>query len=525
MNSNKHPTIDDVRPPDRVDGYPKYVPRWYTKFFEILPALITWGSLAFPFLCILTGWIELLTFYLTFLVIYWGVRGFMFMVGIIIAYYRIEDDVKTDWMQKIKDENLDFDRLSYVFIDPITSEGPETIGPSLEGLKNSTVGAKNISLVIALEERFAKDAKKRLKSTFDKYRGVFKEILIFVHPTGIKGEIVGVKGGNINWATRRFVELVESRGENIKDILLFTGDSDLIAHKKFLAACTYKHLKSDKPFRETYSTAIHLFSNNIWRVPALVRVFHNFVSVAIMHKWGLWGSDANATFSAYVVNLFTVKDVHYWDPQLENDDTAFYWNARTRYLGDFRSEVVYIPTYSDAVENETSLKTYKSLWKQQVRWGWGTMVLPMAWAAIYKKKDLSKKSLFSMFLRTFDDRLLFRTAIYLLMFGIPLLSLLSSEYQFSTSSVILPKVMGIVMNIALLFNIPIIIIRRKLIPPPKDWSFFRHIVDILETGLLMAILLTYGFMPTTQAQTEMVFRKGASTKDHYAMEKVKIKRK
>jgi len=524
MNSNKKPTIDDVRPPDRVDGYPTYVPRWYTKFFEILPALITWFSLSLPFLFALIGWIEGFIFYLTFLLIYWGVRGFMFMIGIIIAYRRMQEDLETDWMKRIKDEKLEFDRLSYVFIDPITGEGPETIIPSLDGLRNSTVGAKKISIVIAIEERFAEGAMERLGETIESYRKYFKEIVIYIHPKGIKGEIVGVKGGNINWATRRFVDLVEGRGEDIKNILLFTGDSDLIPNKKFLAACTYKHLTSETPLRETYSTAIHLFSNNIWRVPALVRVFHNFVSVAIMHKWGLWGKDANATFSAYVVNLYTVKDVHYWDPQLENDDTAFYWNARTRYLGDFKSDAVYVPTYSDAVENETSIKTYKSLWKQQVRWGWGTMVLPMAWAAIYKKKDLTKKSLLAMFFKTFDDRLLFRTAVYLLMFGIPVLTMLSSEYQFSTSSVILPKVMSIVMNIALLFNIPIIIIRRKLIPPPKDWTFFRHVIDILETGLLMFILLTYGFMPTTQAQTEMVFRKGASTKDHYATEKVKIKK-
>lgn len=516
-------TIDDVRPPDRVDGYPTHVPRWYTKFFEIIPAIITWGSLFLPVFFALIGWPEGFVIYMSFLVTYWAIRGFFFMVGIMIAYNRMKDETNTDWIKKSKNERLDSERLKYVLIYPITGESADTIEPAFNGWINSTIDSKKISVVVAIEERFEESALKTFEPIVKKYKDSFKEIIFEIHPKGIEGEIVGVKGGNINWATRRFVEKVENNGEDIKDYLLITCDSDQIPHKKFLAACTYKHLTSPTPLRETYSSAIHLFSNNIWRVPALVRVLSNFISVAIMHKWGLFGKDANATFSAYVVNLYTVKDVHYWDPQLENDDTAFYWNARTRYAGKFKADVVYIPTYNDAVENENPIKTYKSLWKQQVRWGWGTMVLPMAWAAVYKRKDMRKKAWFSMFIRMFDDRLLFRTAIYLITFGIPVLTFLSPEFQFSSASYALPKLMSIVLNVVLLFNIPIIIVRRKLIPPPKEWNIFRHIIDILETGLLAIILLTYGFLPTTQAQTEMIFRKGASTKDHHATEKVAIK--
>jgi hypothetical protein len=518
-------TIDDVRPPDRVDGYPTHVPRWYTKLFESLPAIITWVSLALPVIFALIGWPEGFVIYMSFLVTYWAIRGLFFMFGIIITYNRMKRDVQVDWVKKIKKEKLDYNRMKYVIIYPVTGETTETIRPAFEGWANSTVDSKKISIVVGIEERFEKHAKEQFKPIVEEYKKKFKEIIFEVHPKGIKGEIVGVKGGNINWATRKFVEKVEKRGEDIKDYLLVTCDSDLIPHEKFLAACTYKHLTSPTPLRETYSTAIHLFSNNIWRVPALVRVFSNFVSVAIMHKWGLFGKDANATFSAYAVNLYTVKDVHYWDPQLENDDTAFYWNARTRYAGKFQSDVVYIPTYNDAVENETNWKTYQSLWKQQVRWGWGTMVLPMAWAAVYKRKDMTKKSWVSMALRTFDDRLLFRTAVYLITFGVPIITFLSPEFQFSSASYALPKLMSVILNIVLLFNIPIIVIRRKLIPPPKEWGIFRNIMDIVEMALLLVILLTYGFMPTTQAQTEMMFRKGATTKDHYATEKVAINSK
>ena len=59
------------------------------------------------------------------------------------------------------------------------------------------------------------------------------------------------------------------------------------------------------------------------------------------------------SFSSYIVNLKTLKNVEFWDPEIANDDTAFYWNAMVRTKGTFKSEEVYVPTYNDAVENET----------------------------------------------------------------------------------------------------------------------------------------------------------------------------
>jgi hypothetical protein len=80
------------------------------------------------------------------------------------------------------------------------------------------------------------------------------------------------------------------------------------------------------------------------------------------------------TFSSYVVNLKTLKEVHFWDPQLGIDDSTFFWNALIRFNGDFIGEEVYIPTHSDAVENESTSKSYKSFYKQQHRWGWGMLL-------------------------------------------------------------------------------------------------------------------------------------------------------
>jgi hypothetical protein len=121
----------------------------------------------------------------------------------------------------------------------------------------------------------------------------------------------------------------------------------------------------------------------------------------------------------------------------------------------------------------------------------------------------------------FDDMFLFRAAIYILTFAVPLATLLSPEFKYSSASYNLANLMGNVLGVVVLFNIPMFWIRRKISPVPRGWPWWRHVWDVLETFLIVVALLTFGFLPYTQAITEMVFRKGPK-KQHYATEKVKI---
>lgn len=517
------PTIDDVRPPDRHLGYPKRVPRWYTKLFEALPAAITWGLVVTPIIAALLKRPELFIYFMSFFTVYWGIQAALFMVGAVKGYLRYTKEVEIDWNQKIKDEGFsnEADKMDFVYIHPLYNEGYEIIEPALKSWSESDIGAKRISLVFALEERYAEKVLKDIEKAVKKHGHKFKEVKTFIHPQNIEGEIKGVKTGNINWATRRFVDEVKARGEKLEDYLLITCDSDQRAHPKYLSSILYKYQVTPKPKQTVYVTAVHTFSNNIWRVPSIVRIMFNFVTLGVLYRWGLFTQDANETFSSYVVNLETLEKIHFWDPQLENDDTVFYWNARTRFSGDFKSVAVYVPTYNDAVENKDVLNTYKSLWRQQVRWGWGNIVFPMTWSAIYDNKEMKRKEKFKIFKMMFDERLLFRSAAYLITFGVPLLTLLSPEFRYSSASYLLPQIMSVILTIAIFFNIPLYIIRRKIVPPPKGWGIFRNILDIAEIGLLTVMLLTYGFLPTIQALTAMVFRKNPKM-EHYVTDKVAI---
>ncbi len=519
--------IKQLKPKDRKNGYPLNVPKWYIRIFEILPGAITWFFILSPFILTLLGLTELLILHISFLTIYWSYRCIRFLVGLIIGVNRMKRDIDTDWVgkiKKLKGKPREINKnLKYLLVCPIVSEGMEILKPTLDAWAKSDINSKKISLVVAAEERFQEQAKENYKKIEKIYKGKFREIMFFIHPNDIEGEVMGVKGPNINWATRKFVKKVKARGEKIKDYLLISCDSDLQPHPKYLSAITYKYLTDSKRERRFYATAVHTFNNNIWRVPPIVRVQSMFLTIVILHDWVVrrWAKD---TFSSYVVNLNCVDCVHYWDPEIGIDDTTFYWNSLVRFEGDFSGREIYIPTYSDAVENATVIKTHISLYKQQLRWGWGIIVFPLTFAALYKNKAISRIKKLSIAWQLIDNQLLFLTVIYSITFALPILNIINPEYRYSAASYNLPVLMSYIFTGLMFLNLPIVFLRRKITPVPKNWNIFRHIYDILETGLIVVNMLTFAFIPFVQAQSELLFGKGFR-KRYYSTEKVQIARK
>jgi len=133
---------------------------------------------------------------------------------------------------------------------------------------------------------------------------------------------MGVKGGNINWATRHFTRKIKERGEDSKDYLLFTFDCDQIPHKKYMSAITYKFFSSESRYNKFYSSAVHTFNNNLWRVPALVRGFSTSLTLVVLHSWTVLKKSKD-TWSSYAVSLKTVEDVNYWCPDIETTTPHF----------------------------------------------------------------------------------------------------------------------------------------------------------------------------------------------------------
>ncbi len=518
--------IDALRPEGKIDGYPTNFPKRIRKFLEIIPGLITWFMILSPITFTLIGIPQILVYYVSFLVIFWTMRGVQFALGLFIGYLRGKKEMDTDWLKLINDDpqlKKQFDDLKYLYICPVYKEPLDAFEKSIDSYATQDIDPKKISVIFAYEEKAFDLQKDNFEYLKNKYGEKFGYFGYFVHPTGIPDEVTGVKGANINWACRNFVKKLEKDGEDLSKYLLTTSDCDQAIHPKYLSAITYKYLINEKPLRTFFSSAIHTFNNNVYRVPLFCRIHSIMLTLAIFQDW-IWHKKRRETFSSYVVNLKTVHDVGYWPPDVGIDDTTFYWNALVYFNGDFRGEEVYIPTYNDAVENETTTKTYQSLYKQQHRWGWGIIIFPTTIANVLKSKCMTiwtKLKIISMLL--FSPNMLLFTTIYLITFTLPILNLISPQYNYSSYSYNLPKVISYILTGLMTINFSTIIIRHKISPIPREWSLWRRFRDIIENLLITVGYLFFGFTPYVQAQTEMMLGKGLR-KNYYATEKQKMTR-
>lgn len=524
------------KPKDRAGGFPSSITYTQRRFFEILPGVFVWLLLLLPIIFALLRWSTPIVVYITFYSVYWFYRTAKFVIASFIGVKRMKSDLKEDWVEKIKVLNSNkFKNLRYIYLTPVYGESLEVLIPSFEAWSKSDIGAKRIDVVFAMEERKKDLQLENFKKLKEKYGKKFGSMRYYIHPANIPGEIVGVKGGNINWAARHLVEDLEKEGKNLKEYLLITCDSDLRPNPKYLSAVTYKYLTTSEPENTFFASAVHSFNNNIWNVPPIIRTQSNMLTLVTMHLWVVDKKrktpfskeivHTKDTFSSYIVNLNTLREIKFWDPEIPNDDTAFYWNTIVRSKGNFKGEEVYIPTYNDAVENETFLKTHISFYKQQYRWGWGIYTFPISLAAMMEDKDEFPFSKKMALLKIMFDYLSILTVVFTLAFGLRITGWLNPTYQYTAFSYNLPKILSILFSIVVMSNIPIIIFRRQITPVPKEWKWWRHITDFLETYLITVNMLTFGFIPYIQAITEMMLGKAGFKRNFYVTEKVKIEKK
>lgn len=524
--------VETYRPKDRREGYPRDLPYWKRRVFEAIPGLTLWVFLLLPFIFALLRLQTAFVIYLIFVVVYWFFRAIKFVVGVYIGVQRMNRSLAEDWVGKIKKlKNPRADKLRYIYLCPVYGEEFDILDSSFADWAKSDIGVEKIDVVMAMEEKKSEMQIENFKKLKEKYGKKFGSMNYFVHPFGIPGEIVGVKGGNINYATRNYVKKLEEEGKDLRDYLLVTCDSDLRPHAKYLSSVTYEYLTVENPEYTFFTSAVHTFNNNIWSVPSLIRVFSNTTTLAVLYTWVFERSVKSIfskeeyftrdTFSSYIVNLQTLKNMEFWDPEIPNDDTAFYWNSMVRTKGNFKGQEVYVPTYNDAVENKDFKSTHVAFYKQQYRWGWGKIPLPITMSVILRKGSgvtTFKKT--QMFKSVIDQMWQF-SVVFLLSFGVFIVTLLDPTYKYTAFAYNLPNVISYVLTVAMLTNIWIVILRRKVTPIPKNWPWWRNILDMLETYLISINMLTFNFIPQVQAITEMMLGKGKFKRNFYITEKVR----
>jgi hypothetical protein len=451
--------------------------------------------------------------------------------GLIMGYRKYSEEIKVDWLQKCHE--LDFTHLpdkatlpkdlksvDHIILIPTVSEPYDVIKASFHSILNQTFDTKQMTIVYTIEEKYSEKTKKIIEKVIKNHKEKFKEILLYVHPAGIPGEAIGVAAANRTWGAKSAVKHLKDSNKNLRNYIFSTIDADHVIHSQYISRLTHLFLSADKRDNKYYSTAVHLFDNNIWKVPMMMRIEANAVTLGSLSDWMVTHRDVKDSFSSYSCSLQTLIDADFWDVTLGIDDTIFYWRAFIVRDGDFEGVPHFIPYSADAVEGKNFIDSHISLYKQLLRWGWGAIDFPLSVKEFLKNKriPLSKK-LYWMF-KHIEKRVVLINIVFLITFGFSLVTMVNPYVKQSNFAYSLPDIMSAILTITLIFMLPVTVYKFKLTKPmPKEWNIFRKFLILFDTPLIIFNLLTYSFVPWIEAQTRMLL--GKKMKDLYHTPKVR----
>ena len=510
------------------------------RFFEILPAFLSFGAIILMF--ILSAFSPFLaSLYLLTIITTLLVKAIGIAYRMITGHLQIEKAQKVDWNKRLEDLNnaekslytlknqvnneYEFknhlrnlndirenpanfpspSKVKNAVIIAAYNESYEVIQPTIQSVLSSNYDAKNLLIFLAYEERGGEEIEKtaiRLKKEFSKNFGTFE---IVKHPKNLPNEVVG-KGGNITFAGRALQKYCENNKIPFENVLVTTLDSDNKPHKEYFACATYSFIVHEDRKKLSYQP-VSLFLNNIWDVPAPMRVvatgnsFWNIVSTMRPHLL--------RNFASHSQPLDALVEMDFWSTRTIVEDGHQFWRSYFHFGGDYYVVPIRVPIYQDAVLSETLPKTLKAQFIQLRRWMYGASDIPYV-ANLYFSKNRNVPIVDGLMklIRLIDGHV---TAVFqspMAAFGgwVPLI-----VYAASSRSVIvhqLPNVISTLQQIATVGIFITILISLKMLPPrPERYRKRRSLWMVAQWVYMPVTSICYNAAAAAYSQTRLAFGK------------------
>ncbi|RJR26923.1 glycosyltransferase family 2 protein [candidate division WWE3 bacterium] len=500
------------------------------RMLELSLGMLTWALLSSPI------WLGLLyppaiVYLLTFFTVYWSYMAFRHTMGMYIGYRNYKREMAQDWMDECN--KLNFSLLPdtgtlpqsladvrHLFLIPVYSEPEGVLRDTIGSILSQTFPTEQVVLVFAVEEKYSDTVVPNIYKIINESERKFHKVKHYVHPAGIPGEAIGAAAANRTWGAKHAVDDLRAEGENLRNYIFSTIDADHVLNNQYIARLTHLYLTADRRDYHYYSTAVHLFNNNLWRVPSMMRIEANAVTLGSLSDWVVSNREFKDTFSSYSSSLQTLIDADFWDVSLGVDDTIFYWRAFFVRNGDFDGVPHYIPYSADAVEGKNFLDSHVRLYKQLLRWGWGAIDFPLSVKEFMKNRKIATTKKIKWIIKHIEKRVILINIVFLITFGFGMVTLVNPYVKQSNFAYSLPNIMSVILTITLIFLIPGTYFRNKFTNPvPKNWPLWRKFMVLMEGPLIILNLLTFSFFPWIEAQTRMMM--GKKLKDLYHTPKVR----
>lgn len=510
------------------------------RFFEILPGLLSYGAII---LLIVLSFLNtvLASAYLLLIVLTALVRA----VG--IAYHTIKGNKElkracaVNWharlmelgdaeasYKKLKDKNYkeyEFsnhkenllaiatnpkkypkpDEIINAVIITAYTEPFDVIEPTIKALTKVTYDKKNLLIFFAYEERGGEAIEATVKKLKSLYGNQFMDFVLSKHPKDLPNEVVG-KGGNITYAGHRLKEYCDRNKIAYDKVIVTTLDCDNRPHPKYFDAVAYEYIVNENRNNMSYQP-VSLFINNIWDVPAPMRIlatgnsFWNIISSVRPHTL--------RNFASHSQPLKALVGMNFWSVRTIVEDGHQYWRSYFYFKGNYTVQPILVPIYQDAVLSGTLKKTLKDQFKQLRRWSYGASDIAYVAMNIFTKdRDVPLMPALGRFIRLLDGHVTLACISFLVAFGgwVPLIvnpraSMLIAAQQ-------LPDAISKIQQVAMLGIIVTIVISFQIIPKrPARYKWTKSIFMFTQWILMPVTAILYSALAAYVAQTRLMFGK------------------
>ncbi len=510
------------------------------RFFEMLPAIISYGSIL---LLVVLSLISppLAAFYLLAIIITTLLKAFGIAYHTIIGRNNMEKASKTNWSERLNDiklaksgEEIEIHdtgktfqvkkharNLERIRSSPDSFPNPEDIRnaviiatynesydilkPTIQSLMDTTYNKENLIVILAYEERGGEDIEKTAKRLQKEYRNSFGSMLLVKHPTGIPDEIIG-KGSNITYAGFYLKDWLKDQGIKYQDVIVTTLDADNRTHPVYFDYVTYEYVVHEDRKNLSYQP-ICLFTNNIWDVPAPMRV------VAVGNSfWNVISSMRPHTirnFASHSQPMDALAEMDFWSKRTIVEDGHQYWRSYFHFDGEYGIVPLAVPIYVDAVLTETYVGTLKAQFIQLRRWAYGASDVPFVATRIFtRNRTVPLGPALARLVRLLDGHVTLACVAILIAVGgwIPLF--LNSQAAHSIAAHNLPVVVSRIQQVALVGIFVAVFLSFKILPPrPLRYKRHRNLFMVLQWVLMPFTSIVYSSASAFTSQTALLIGK------------------
>ena len=469
------------------------------RWLEILPGAISWFLILFPLwgsLVIPT----LVAYYIIAFDVYWLYQSLWSGAGAVLSYLKIKAAKEFDWLGEAA-SFPDWEKVWHVIVIPTYKEPLKTLVRTLEGLERQTFPKERIAVVVSFEKREGRPAREKAKELRKRFGKSFGMLLLTFHPD-LPGEVKG-KSSNTCWGAKLAKKkLVDKKRVDIRYVTITSEDADAVLHRRYLAALTFKFLDDPKRYRRIWQPAIQ-FYNNIWRLPAISRIYNRISSVA--QTAVLLRKDRLMNFSTYSTSLKMADEIGYWDTDVIPEDYRFFFKAFFRLKGEVEVEPIFLPVWADAAESTSFWKTMKNQYNQIKRWAWGVSDDPYIIMNWWKAKEIPfwEKTVRSF--HVLKDHLLWPVTWFALTIGANIPPLVNPRFARTMLGKTLPQVSSGILTLCLISLLGMIWVDWQQKPrPPKEKGRWGWAVSFLEFFLLPITGFFFTALPGLDAHTRLM---------------------